>query len=193
MCSQPSEGLTLTDHVTFAECEAALAHINAAPLDGAVIERLCFRTDYAERSFPETLELSVERGIIGERWAHSAWLKLPDGSPDPRIQVSIFSQRVVDLCWRDRAGTLHPGDPIVVDMNLGVENMQVGTRLQAGTSIVEVSDKFNAACVKWKKRYGDESLRWINMAENRPFRLRGILCKIVQDGVVRVGDRLSKL
>jgi len=36
-------------------------------------------------------------------------------------------------------------------------------------------------------------LRWINMAENRPFRLRGILCKIVQDGVVRVGDRLSKL
>jgi MOSC domain-containing protein YiiM len=78
-------------------------------------------------------------------------------------------------------------------MNLGVENMQVGTRLQAGTSIVEVSDKFNTACVKWKKRYGDESLRWINMAENRPFRLRGILCKIVQDGVVRVGDRLSKL
>lgn len=183
----------MRDHVTLAECEAALEHINAAPRDGAVIEQLCFRTGYAERSFPEQLDLSAEHGIIGERWAYDAWLKLPDGRPDPRIQVSIFSQRVVDLCWRNRLETPHPGDPIVVDMNLSVENMPVGQQLRAGSAIVEVSDVFNTACVKWQQRYGGASLRWINLAENKPYRLRGILCKIVRDGRVQLGDRLEKI
>ena len=183
----------MVDHVTLAECQAALDHINAAPRDGAVIEQLVARPDFAERAFPDALELTVAGGIKGERWSHSPWLKLPDGSPDPRIQVSIFSKRVMDLCWRDREGQVHPGDPFVVDMNLSFENLPVGTQLQVGEAVVEVSDKFNTACVKWQKRYGDESLRWINMAENRPHRLRGVLCKIVQDGVVRVGDRLAKL
>lgn len=183
----------MSKHVTMAECVAALDHIKAAPKNSATIEQLCFRPDYAMREFPETLELTVEGGIKGERWSHSPWLKLADGSPDPRIQVSILSKRVMDLCWRDRDGTPHPGDPIVVDMDLSVENMPVGTRLKTGTAVIEVSDKFNTACAKWQQRNGDESLRWINMAEHRPYRLRGVLCRIVQDGVVRVSDQLTKL
>ncbi len=180
-------------HVSRQECENALEHIATAPLNGAVMDQLCFRSDYGKRAFPETLELTVEQGIIGERWKHSPWLKLPDGRPDPRIQVSILSQRVMDLCWCDRENTLHPGDPIVVDMNLSMENLPVGTRLSAGTAVIEVSDKFNTACVKWRDKYGEDSLRWINAPENRPLRLRGALCRIVQDGVIRAGDKLLKI
>ncbi len=178
---------------TMAECDAALAHILAAPKSGATIGQLCFRPDFAARAFPETLDMTVKHGIIGERWTKQPWLTLPNGDPDPRIQVSILSKRVMDLCWRDRENTVHPGDPIVVDMDLGAENLPVGTRLSAGSAILEVSDKFNTGCIKWRDRYGDDSLRWINKRDRRDLRLRGVLCKIVKDGTVRVGDQLVKL
>ena len=145
------------------------------------------------QNLQDHLDLTVGEGIRGERWTKKPWLTLPDGSPDPRIQVSILPKRIMDLCWRDRATTPHPGDTMIVDMDLGHENLPVGTRLQAGSAVLEVSDKFNTGCTKWRDRYGQDSLRWINRKENRPHRLRGILCKIVQDGPVRVGDQLAKL
>jgi len=180
-------------HATIAECEAALDHILAAPNSGATIGQLCFRPDFGLRTFPIALDMTVNHGIIGERWNKKPWLTLPNGEPDPRIQVSILSQRVMDLCWRDHTNTVHPGDPIVVDMNLSAANLPVGTRLSAGSALLEVSDKFNTACIKWRDRYGNDSLRWINKRDNRDFRLRGILCKIVRDGTVKVGDQLIKL
>lgn len=176
-----------------AECEAAMDHILAAPSSDAVIEQLCFRPDYSLRTFPDSLEMTVQEGIIGERWSKKPWLTLRDGSPDPRIQVCILSRRVMDLCWRDRENTVHPGDPIVVDMDLSEANLPVGSRLGAGTAILEVSDKSNTACIKWRDRYGNDSLRWLNKREYRQYRLRGILCRIVQDGTVRAGDKLIKL
>lgn len=178
---------------TLAECEAAFDHVMAAPKDNAPIEMLCFRPDYGERDFREELELTVENGILGERWAKAPWLKLRDGSPDPRIQVSILGKRTLDLCWRNRDEVVYPGDTMIADLDLSEANMPPGTRLQAGTAVLEVSDKFNDACPKWIKRYGRESFNWFNIRENRTHRLRGALCRIVQDGVVRKGDVLHKL
>lgn len=184
---------TLEPLATMAECDAALPHILAAPKDNAEIETLCFRPDYGLRDFRDELELTVARGIVGERWEHKGWLKLPDGSPDPRIQVSILQRRVLDLCWRNRDSVVFPGDTMIVDMDLGEANLPAGTRLQAGTAILEVSTKFNDACAKWKVREGRESFDWINRPDNIQYRLRGALCKIVRDGVVRKGDRLRKV
>lgn len=186
-------GDIVSGFATRAECDAALPHILDAPKDDAAIETLCFRPDYGERNFPERIELSVARGIKGERWTKAPWLKLADGSGDPRIQVSILPKRIMDLCWRDRVNSPHPGDTIVADIDVTEDNMPVGTRLQIGSAVVEVSDKFNTACIKWKERYGEESLRWLNHRPYRPLRLRGILCRVVQDGEISATDRIRKL
>ncbi|MBC6442932.1 MAG: hypothetical protein GDA53_07380 [Rhodobacteraceae bacterium] len=178
---------------TMAECEAALAHVLAAPRDNAPVETLCFRPDFGERDFRDTLALTVDHGIPGERWARAPWLRLKDGSPDPRIQVSILGRRTLDLCWRNRETTVHPGDTMIADIDLGEHNMPAGTRLQAGTAVLEVSTKFNDACPKWIRRYGRDSFDWFNRPENRTHRLRGTLCMIVQDGIVRKGDILRKI
>ncbi|MCM2563082.1 hypothetical protein M8756_13160 [Lutimaribacter sp. EGI FJ00015] len=180
-------------HRTPEQLQAALAHIRAAPTDNAPIEMLCFRPGYGQRQIVDRLELTVDRGIPGERWLTAPWLKMPDGRPDPRIQVSILPKRVMDTVWQDRSGTVHPGDPIVADIETSVDSLPVGTRLQAGTAVLEVSDAFNEGCVKWKTRYGTAAKDWIVTPENRPLRLRGLLCRIVQDGVVRVGDRLHRV
>ncbi len=182
----------MAQHVTMAECMAALPHVLDAPKAGKV-ETLCFRPDYLQREYPETLEVTVEGGIKDERWLKAPWLTLEDGAPDPRIQVSILPQRVMDLCWLDREGSPHPGDTIVTDMDLSEANLPVGTRLKVGTAVLEVSDKFNNGCIKWRDRYGAESLHWLNKKEHRPMRLRGVLCKIVQDGELRLGAPIEVL
>lgn len=174
------------------ECQAALPAILAAPKHSAPIDQLCFRTNIGMRAFVDQIDLSVTHGIKGDRWLTNPWLTLDDGRPDPRIQISVLQKQVMDLCWRDRENTPHPGDPLVVDMDLSEQNLPAGTRLIAGSAELEVSDYFNSGCKKWSDHYGHQSLKWINLPENRKYRLRGMLCKIVKDGTIHAGDTLSR-
>lgn len=171
----------------------ALPHVLDAPKDDAAIEWLCFRPGFNKRTFPDSLVLTRDRGIPGERWTTLPWLKLPDGSPDPRIQVSILPRRVMDAVWLDRENTPHPGDTIVCDLDTGEANLPTGSLLAAGTAVLRVSDVFNDGCVKWKVRYGRPAKDWITAPGHPPLRLRGILCSIERDGEIRLGDRIRKL
>ncbi|MGY6533904.1 MAG: MOSC domain-containing protein [Pararhodobacter sp.] len=174
------------------ELDRALPFIAAAPRDDAPIDMLCLRPDFGERRFVSRIDVTREQGIPGERWGSHPWLRLADGRPHPGIQICILSRRVLDLVWRDRAGTVHPGDTFIVDMDLSEANLPAGQRLRAGSAVLEVSDIFNDACVKWKARYGAPTQEWVRAPENRALRLRGILCRVVVDGVITLGDRLSK-
>lgn len=174
--------------ITRAELDAALPHILAAPKTDAPIDSLCLRPGYGLRRFPDGLRMTVAQGIPGERWQTAPWLRLANGQPDPRIQVSILPKRVMDLVWQDRTGTPHPGDPIVADLDCTEANLPAGTLLSAGTAILRVSTVFNDGCVKWKTRYGDDAKTWLTDTGHPPLRLRGILCEIVQDGDVRLTD-----
>ena len=177
---------------TSAELDGKLDWITSAPRE-APIELLCHRPGFSERSFPKRLTLTVAGGIEGERWLKHPWVTLPDGSPDPRIQVSILSKRILDSVWTDRENVIHPGDTMIADIDLSENNFPVGGRISAGTAVLEVSDLFNHACAKWKVRYGNDSYQWLNRPEYRHLRLRGILCKVVGDGIVSVGDVLREI
>lgn len=179
-------------HITRSELDALLPEILAAPKDGAAVSLLCSRPERNQRAYPDQLELTKAGGITGERWSTQPWLKLHDGSPDPQIQVCILSTRVLDAVWRDREKIAHPGDTFCVDMDLGYDNLPVGQLLNVGEVVLKVSEYFNTACAKWKVRYGRESFDWINDPENMQYRLRGILCSIEKDGVIRNGDIVTK-
>ena len=180
-------------HITRSELDDLLPEILAAPKDGAAVSMLCSRPGRNQRAFPEQMEFTKENGIPGERWATQPWLKLPDGSPDPQIQVCILNSRVLDAVWRDRENVAHPGDTFILDMDLGYENLPVGQLLKVGDVVLKVSEEFNTACAKWKVRYGRESFDWINDPENVKYRLRGILCSIENDGIIHNGDIATKL
>ena len=179
--------------VTRAELDAAVPHILAAPKDGAVIEQLCLRPGYNQRRFVDEITMTRAGGIPGERWAEAPWLRLADGRPHPGIQVCILQKRVLDLIWRNREHSPHPGDTFIVDMDLGTDNLPEGQLLQAGDVVLRVSGVFNDACVKWKTRYGDDAKAWVTAPGHPPLRLRGILCSIERDGRVRNGDLFRKL
>ena len=184
--------------VTRAELDAALPHVLGAPKDHAEILQLCFRPGYGQRLHPPMLRLSKAQGILDadgnpERWPVAPWMRLEDGSPDPRIQVSILPIRVMDLVWRDRTGTPHPGDTMIADLDTSEANIPTGSLLRAGTAVLRVSDVFNDACVKWKVRYGTEAKDWITAPGHPALRLRGLLCEVVEDGEVRPGNLLHKV
>lgn len=173
------------------ELDRAWPHILAAPKDGAAISHLCLRPERNARQFVNELHLSSESGIEGDpRWLDAPWLKLENGAGHPGIQVCILSRRVLDLVWNEDA--IFPGDTFIVDMNLSYENLPTGQRLSVGTAVLEVSEVFNEGCVKWKARYGKDAYDWARDPKNKQHRPRGILCSIVQDGIIRTGDRLFK-
>lgn len=175
------------------ELDAAIPSICAAPKDGAAIEMLCTRPAYNQRCFVEHLELTPDGGIPGERWSTAPWLRTNSGAPHPGIQVSILQKRVLDLVWRDRENTVHPGDTFIVDMDLSEANLPIGQRLRVGEALLEVSDVFNTGCVKWKARYGTAARDWITRCGHPALRLRGVLCSIVEAGTIHNGDRLYKV
>ncbi|OYX25199.1 MAG: hypothetical protein B7Z10_07095 [Rhodobacterales bacterium 32-66-7] len=175
------------------ELAAALPFVLQAPKSGSTVEMLCFRPGYGERRFVTELAVTRDRGIPGERWGAAPWLKLADGTGHPGIQVSILPRRVLELVWRDRDGTVHPGDTFVADLDTSEANLPEGQLLRVGTAVLRVSEVFNDGCAKWKLRYGAAAYDWIRAEEHRPLRLRGVLCSVAVDGVIRTGDRIEVL
>jgi hypothetical protein len=180
----------LADAATLA---AALPHVLAAPRDDGPVRLLCVRPRHNQRLFPESLTLTRAAGVTGDCEAASPWLTLPDGSPDPQTQVSLLPARVLDLVWPGRDPKRHPGDNIVVDLDLGHDNLPTGTLLRAGTAVLRVSAEPNDGCAKWKVRMGPDAHAWVRAKAHLPFRLRGLFCSVEQDGVVTLTDRISRL
>ena len=183
----------MTDFATREELDQALPHVMAAPRNDGPVEMLCYRPQSGQRVFTERLRLTRNGGIEGDYEMSRPWLKLPDGSPDPRIQVSILPSRVLNRVWRNREPTTHPGDQVVADFNLSLENLPTGTLIRAGTAMLRVSDVWNDGCIKWKMRCGRPAYDWVRAAEHAVLRLRGIFCSIAEDGEVAVGDRIVRL
>jgi hypothetical protein len=183
----------MTDFVTAETLATAVPHILDAPKTEGPVHMLCTRPGYNKRLFPSRLTLTRAGGVEGDFEMSNPWLKLKDGSPDPRIQVSILPQRVLDLVWLDRVSTVHPGDTIIADFDMTEANLPAGSLIRVGTAVLRVSDLWNDGCVKWKVRYGRAAYSWIAAPAHEPLHLRGILCSIEQDGEVATGDLISRL
>ena len=177
-------------HVTLT---AALPHVLAAPKDDGPVTQLCFRPARHQRDFPGHLRVTRAEGIPGDRWLSEPWQRLPDGSPDPDIQISILPSRVLALVWQEGDDSLHPGDTIIADLDMSEANLPPGSLIGAGTAILRVSPIFNEGCVKWKARFGADAKAWIIAPGHPTLRLRGIYCAVETDGEIALGDRLTLL
>jgi MOSC domain-containing protein YiiM len=82
---------------------------------------------------------------------------------------------------------------LYVDLDLSAENLPPGTRLAIGSAVVEVTVQPHTGCRKFAARYGQDAMKFVNSEEGKKLHMRGINAKIVQGGVVCVGDKLTKL
>ena len=175
------------------ELDRALAQQGLSPLGASTVTCVCVRPALDQREYPAVLELTAARGAVGDRWERRTWMYLPDGRPDPRVQVAVCNSRIIDLVRRLSGTAHHPGDTLMADLDLSEAALPVGSRLRVGTAVVEVSDVENDACAKFARHYGEHFLHWIRLPENRTRRLRGLFARVVVDGHVRVGDPIARI
>ena len=185
--------LALPRHRSMAELESALDTIRQSPKDHGVLELIVRRPRVGARDVLEEGELDPVVGLVGDTWSTRGSRRSADGGPHPEMQLNIMNARVVALVAQDKTRWPLAGDQLFVDMDLSEANLPAGTRLQIGTSVIEVTAEPHTGCGKFVERFGVDARSFVNSMERKDLHLRGINAKVVQRGTIRVGDRLTKL
>jgi MOSC domain-containing protein YiiM len=101
--------------------------------------------------------------------------------------------RMIDLIAQSQDRWQLAGDQLFVDLDLSKANLPAGTRLALGTGVIEVTDQPHTGCQKFMARFGKDALKLVSSPVGKELQLRGINAKVVQSGVIRVGDVVTKL
>jgi len=179
-------------HLTRGQLEAGLDRIRAAPKDEGVLELIVRRPAVGAREVVQEGALDAEHGLGGDSWRMRE-LSRRDGAPDPHLQLTIMNARAAALVAQDKDRWALAGDQLFIDIDLSDENLPPGTRLEAGTAVIEVTPEPHTGCGKFVERFGVDAMKFVNSPTGRRYNLRGINAKVVQSGRIRVGDLARKL
>ena len=180
-------------HLTMQELEAALDHLREAPKDDGVLRLIVCRPQVDERQEMDQAELDPVKGLIGDNWNLRPSSKTPDGSPHPEMQINIMNARVTALVAQERERWSLAGDQLYLDMDLSKENLPAGSRIQVGSAVLEVSPLPHTGCHKFVSRFGVDAMKFVNSEVGKQLCLRGINAKVVQAGIVKVGQTARKI
>ena len=177
-------------HRSTAELESFLDEILAAPKDAGPVEMIARRPGENQREVVETAELTTKSGLVGDNWINRVD---ENGEPHMKAQLTLMNARVADAVAATRERWPLAGDQIYVDLDISHENLPAGSRIKVGTAVVEISEVPHTGCAKFSGRFGAEALRFANVGVGRDNRFRGVNAFVVEDGVVSVGDKITKL
>lgn len=158
-----------------------LARLPRSPATLGRLELLVVRPRRAERIEPREVEVSVERGVHGDRWES-------DPHRRPGNQVSIMNVHVLRAVAGDDPARLAPaGDNLVVDLDLSEANLPVGSLLTIGEVVLEVTPEPHRPCASFVERYGHLAAKRVARGTRTGRRTRGVLARVVVPGTLRVG------
>jgi MOSC domain-containing protein YiiM len=162
-----------------------------SPRDEGRVEALVVRPAGAPkgtRSTPEEIEVSPETGVLGDAWI--TYEQPAEEAGDD--QVSLINVHVIrSLAGDDLAHRALSGDNLHVDLDLSEENLPPGTRLRIGQAELEISAKPHRPCASFVERYGPTAAKKVARANRKGRRGRGVLCRVLRSGRIRVGDSIQ--
>jgi hypothetical protein len=180
-------------HVGTDELEAGLAAVRASPPDGGTVELIVRRPAVGEREVVDRGTLDGEDGLVGDTWQARGSRHTDDGSAEVDRQLTLMNDRFARLIagGDDERRTL-AGDQLYVDLDLSVDNLPPGSRLELGDAVIEITDKPHTGCAKFSGRFGVDALRFVNAPTGTSLRLRGVNARVVRGGTVKAGDEIRK-
>jgi hypothetical protein len=179
--------------LTTAQLASGLHDVLASPGDEGTLEHIVIRPAVGTREFRRKVYLSPEGGVEGDRWLSASWLKLEDGRSDPRVQVSLMNARLLRLISEGLEQRMClAGDNLIVDLNLGENNLSPGQRLAVGEIVLEITNVAHNGCGSFLSRYGKDAVKFVNSVEGKRLHLRGLFAQVIRPGVVCVGDKVCK-
>ena len=162
--------------------------LRKSPTDTVRVARLVVRTAGAGegvRQTPATIHVVPGEGVVGDSFARN-----PNAPPD--AQVSLINVHViVSLTKGDRERTPLSGDNLHVDLDLSEENLPVGTRLYAGSAVLEVTAEPHRPCWSFADRFGVLAARRVARANRMGRRGRGVMCRVVEEGDIALEDSIT--
>ena len=167
------------------DLEARLSALPAAPREQGRLTVIVRRRADGVRETPERVLLTPEEGVPGDGWSRRP-------PRDPQAQLAVMRHDVAALIANGQPLTIF-GDNLFVDLDISAANLPLGSRLRVGDAVVEVTPKPHNGCVKFKGRFGDDALRFVQAAVTRHLNLRGIYWKVVEAGEVYVGGPIEVL
>lgn len=183
----------MSRHLTRDELSAGLDHIRAAPKQESTLDCIVVRPVSGEQHEVKSARLSLAGGVEGDHWVKDSWKATADGKPDPDVQLCIMNSRSIGLVAQDRARWPMAGNNLYMDLDLSPENLPPGARLAIGAAMIEISAVLNLGCEHFIKHYGRDACVFVNTGEGLKLRMRGLYARVVEDGVVTVGDTVRKL
>jgi hypothetical protein len=180
-------------HLSIEALEAGLEAIRRAPKDEGTLEMIVRRPEIDRREALEEGRLDRDEGLVGDNWRLRGSSRTADGSAHPGMQLNVMNARVIALLAVEKERWKLAGDQLFIDLDISMENLPPGSRLALGQAVIEVTEQPHTGCAKFMSRFGKEALKFVNSEEGKALRLRGLNAKVVQAGVIRVGDRVRKL
>ena len=180
------------EHRDLATLEAGRDQILASPKDDGRIDLIVRRPAVDERETVTEATLDTLEGLVGDCWRARGAKSMPDGSANPKAQLTLMNTRVAALVASTPERMPLAGDQFFVDFDLSAGNVPPGTLLAIGDAVIEVSDEPHLGCRKFLDRFGKDAHRFVSSNADRLLNLRGINAFVVAGGSVRTGDAIRK-
>jgi MOSC domain-containing protein YiiM len=172
-------------HLPLDELNARMAALPAAPTDAGTLSLIVRRHPDGTRETLEVTTLTLEEGVPGD-----GWNRRPPRKPD--AQLAVMNRDIAELIANGQPVTLF-GDQLFVDLDLSAGNLPFGSRIQVGEALVEMTPEPHNGCLKFKGRFGQDALVFVQASETRDQNRRGVYWKVVEPGEVRVGAPVKVL
>jgi hypothetical protein len=179
--------------LTLAELETGLDTVRQSPKCEGVLVSIVRRPQVDLREVLEVGELDRIDGLVGDSWRTRGSSRTADGAAHPDMQLTLINSRLIALIAQVKERWQLAGDQLMVDLDLSEANLPLGARLALGSAIIDVTAQPHTGCNKFAARFGWDALKWVNSPIGRQLRLRGLNAKVVQGGVIRVGDVVKKV
>jgi hypothetical protein len=178
-------------HRSLSELTAAFERVRAAPPKEGKVLFIVRRPGSGTREILDEAELDPAHGMVGDNWINKPSKRTLDGSPNPEQMLTLMNVRAIEaLAERDRWPLA--GDQLYVDFDLAEASLPAGTQLSVGGALVVISATPHTGCAKFTERFGSDATKWVNSDEGLALRLRGVNARVVQRGIVRLGDSLRR-
>ena len=171
---------------TVEDLEARWGRIDPSPQDDGTVELIVRRPAPDQRERLQTATFTTEAGLLGDDW-------LRRHGDEIEAQITLMNARVAQLLAGDKSRWAAAGDQLFVDLDISQENLPPGTRIQLGEVIMQISKLPHTGCTKFARRFGGHARKWTATDEGARQRRRGVYAHIIEDGQIKVGDRIRKL
>lgn len=182
------DGLLFQTQLTTDEIQASIASVLDAPKDRGTLEMIVRRPKVNKRELIETGELCIENGLVGDNWLTRGSSRTDNGLGHPEMQLNVMNYRFAELIAGRRERVPLAGDQLFVDLDLSDDNLPIGSHLNIGLAVIEVTAVPHLGCKKFVERFGIDAMKFANSEFGRKHNLRGINAKVARGGTITAGD-----